>query len=183
MSTIRVYAATTGECVAGHRRGEFDLQRERVGRDFTSGARFVLDEQLGEIRCFHPVAPGSEQAFYLAYDAEDEVSPMVMVETARELFADHDAWGIQPQVSTGPLLEAFTNGPGNASDITLPADSSVRFGVPEYEQAAALIEVARSRTDRPGVYVVAVSPDVEHLEYDLAVHVAEGYEDITELSG
>lgn len=186
MGTLRVYAATTGDCVAGDQRGAFDAQRRRIEQDFSTGVRFVIDETIGEIRCFHPVALNSKQAFYIVHESEPEPNPLHLIDDVKSLFEGHDDWGIQSELSTGPLLEALSSNdtPQPSDSITLQNQNgdTIQFGAPDYEHAGKLVRATRQRSQSPAIYVVGTTLQIQHIEPNLVAHVSDAYGHIEPIS-
>lgn len=184
MGSLRIYAATTGECVGGDQRGQSAEERNRVKQDFASGVRFVLDEKRGEIRCFHPVVLGSKQAFYLVYKGGQKLSVSEMVSEAQLLFEDSSTWGIQPEVATGPLFNGVSENTHVAVDENVPrakVGAETQFGVQNYETARGLVRRVRSHYDRPGVFIIGTSLQVQDLQYEVFIHVSDRYNAISRI--
>lgn len=179
---LRVYAATTGDAIAGDRHGDYEGEQRRVEADFTAGVRLVIDEPRGEIRGFVPADRGSQEAFVavMSVPGEEPLSPSIYAEAVTELFDEIDGWKIRTETPEGRLLGGLRAAPANSADPRLPVapvaeGERIHAGVPDFATAAGELHAVRSSlhdTSSPRVYVVSLSLPVEHVETDLVVHVS-----------
>ncbi len=182
---LRVYAATTGDAIAGDRYGDYEGEQRRVEADFTAGVRLVVDESRGEIRGFVPADRGSQEAFVavMSVPGEGSLSPSTYAEAVTDLFDGIGGWTVRTETPEGRLLETLRSAPAGGTEPRLPvapveAGEQVQAGAPDFVTAASELRAARaSLHDTPGhrVYVVSLSLPVEHVAADLAVHVSGDY--------
>lgn len=189
MSEIRIYAATTGNCIAGDRREYSDAEQNRVESDFRTGVRFVIDERRTEIRGFVPAYRGTQEAFYAVFSSNDSpVTAVEFVEAVRNFFQQVDNWSVRYDTADGRLLEVLSK-PCAKEQSKLPIDRlskkhQVRVSAPDLETAGSQLQTVRSvRTvETPLQYVLSRSKSHPHLSPDLLFHVSNSYEEMAVLT-
>lgn len=187
MSELRMYAGTTGNCIAGDRWDYSEREQHRVESDFRAGVRLVIDEERGEIRGFVPAYRGTEEAFYAVLSVENEdVDTAAFVEAVRGLFERVDNWSIRTDTPEGQLLETLAASVevDEESRVSIDAFSSgrqVRVGVPDLETAGRQLRTIRSRLtdDVHRQYALSHVRSPDHLSPDLLFHVSSSYDRTT----
>lgn len=188
---LRVYAATTGDAIAGDRHGDYAAERARVEADFIAGVRLAVDEPRGEIRGFVPADRGSQEAFVAAMSVpEDEpLETSAFVRAVRDLFEGVEGWRIRTATPEGRLFDALGSAPADGRDPRVPVapirdGQQVRAGAPDLTTAARELRAVRSSladTGAPRTFIISLSDSVERTDAGLLVHVASDYDGVRTL--
>lgn len=188
MSEFRIYAATTGDCIAGDRWEYPDEERARIKSDFSSGVRLVVDEHRGEIRGFVPAYREVDEAFYAVLSTKDEPPDTdAFADAVWNLFEQTEGWSIRTGTSEGRLLTTLARDTDNDEAPLISIESlteeTVRVGTPDVEVAGRQLRAVRTTLsdDRPRQYVISLSRSASHLSADLFVHVNKSYQNVTVL--
>jgi hypothetical protein len=190
MTETRVYAATTGRCLAGEADGANPEERERVEHDLASGVRLVVDEVAGEVRGFVPVDRGSYEAFCATTMFAEGVPVRIEQYVARveAVFDTRERWEIRYDTPEGAILRKFaaTNEQTAETYDAFKNDlersgGPERIGVPGYKSAVETIcdyhDPPRAAGDKEGqTSLISVSSTVDHITSDLLVHVSQEYD-------
>ena len=188
MSEFRIYAATTGDCIAGDRWEYPDEERARIKSDFSSGVRLVVDEHRGEIRGFVPAYREADEAFYAVLSTDDDRPETdAFADAVWELFERTEGWSIRTDTSEGRLLQTLTRDTDSDEALQIPVESltggTVRVGTPDVEVAGRQLRSVRAALsdDGPRQYAISLSRSASHLSPDLFVHVHGSYQNVTVL--
>lgn len=192
MSEWRVYAATTGRCLAGKRDEEYGSEQERVRQDFASGARLVVNERRREIRGFVPVDRDSSEVFFVAvsFVESEEMTIKKYCSTVNKIIEKNDRWRVREGPPEGKLPEYLIESVENPGDIELAdgIDQSLRVGVPGYRAAAGHIVRFHSNSDdlvptaTSNVSVISLTRTHSHIDNDSLIHVSGEYDSPTVLA-
>lgn len=191
MTSIRIYAATTGYCIAGDRQSIQPEEQKRVESDFTSGTRFVLDKELNEIRCFVPAHRQSQEPFYAVQSgpSRESVTINLFINSLSEFFDQRDQWSIRFDSAWGSILKTdFYSSESQISRYT-PIINSIQnskkcVGVPDYKTAMKELYslVTNDLAEDGSVFVIGNSTSIEHVPYSILYHVSNDYTDVVEVS-
>lgn len=109
MSSSRVYAAASGQCLVRGADGVDEAERDIVQRDFHAGVRLVVDADRGEIRGVVPARRRSEELFYAVVrpDAEEPLAVETFHAAIAEMFTRRDRWTIRTDAPEGKPFRRF----------------------------------------------------------------------------
>lgn len=177
----RVYAATTGRCLAGERNVDYKNEQHRIEQDFASGIRFVVDNVRNEIRGFVPVDRGSREAFFFitVFSESEPVSISQHLSIMAECFEQRDRWQIRTNTPEGRLVEWLQDATNGKLEVerSYPVDDNTYVKIPDYRTAAfQLVEFCSQSLSTESVddriAAISLSKSINHMDYDILFHVA-----------
>jgi len=191
MTDLRIYAGTSGDCIAGDRYTDYTDEKRRVQADFLSGIRFTLDERHREIRGFVPADRGSSEAFYAALSVPDgeSIDPATFAERVRELFDRVEGWSIRTETPEGQLFDALEADTSVRTAFEAPVKklgggSQIHVGVPDLKTAGKQLQALWTERDSgltDYLFVISISQDLDHLKADLILHASVEYDAVETL--
>lgn len=187
MADLRIYAGTSGDCIAGDRHADYADEKRRVQADFISGVRLALDERRREIRGFVPAHRGSGEAFYAVMSApEGTLDTGSFVGRIRDLFDRVEGWSIRSGTPEGELLASLGSDPPARTALGVPVAKlrdghRAHVGVPEFGVATRELAATRAILDTDTIrrlYVISITRILDHLDEDLLLHASRDYEGV-----
>lgn len=113
MSSSRVYAAASGQCLLRGADGLDETERDLVQREFHAGVRLAIDPVRGEVRGVVPSRRRSEELFYAVVrpDADEPLSVEAFHAAVAEVFQRRDRWTIRTDTPEGrPFRQVLGDG-------------------------------------------------------------------------
>lgn len=109
-TNLRIYSATTGECLIRDSSSVDEAERERVHWDFVNGVRLTIDPPNGVVRGFVPAARTAPEAFYAVVSMNQsdignaECPIQTFATTVASVFDSREHWSLRVDTPEGRVL-------------------------------------------------------------------------------